>query len=158
MRLNLGAISATDTPELGVGQLQEMVEAGDTAGFHEALSALDWPNLTPSELVQLVRLALELGATSTAREIAAEGAQRHAEHEELGRFARVLNPVRAELRPATGQAAVSRNLAWFRDNSSQYRGQWVAVRDGRLLGAALTMEALQASVPDWQDAVVTQVA
>lgn len=135
-----------------------MVEAGDAAGFRQALAALDRPVLAPDDLVRIVRLALELGATSTAREIAVEGAQRHPEQEELGRFARVLNAARAELRPGTGQVSVRRNLAWFSAHSSEYRGQWVAVKDGQLLGVAPTMRALQELVPDWQDAIITQVA
>lgn len=38
--------------------------------------------------------------------------------------------------------SISRSNAWLRLHAAEYPGQWVAVRDGVLLGVALTVRAL----------------
>jgi hypothetical protein len=48
-------------------------------------------------------------------------------------------------------------MAWFREHASQYRGQWVAVREGKLLGAAESLEDLKTVIGQGEDAVSTVV-
>ena len=34
-------------------------------------------------------------------------------------------------------------MVWLREHAAEYRGQWVVVREGKLLGAAVSLAALK---------------
>jgi hypothetical protein len=49
-------------------------------------------------------------------------------------------------------------MEWFAKHSAEYWGQWVAVKDGQLLGADPTFLDLREIVPNHHEAVITQIA
>jgi hypothetical protein len=61
-----------------------------------------------------------------------EGAKRYPAHDELQRWAHVLAPPTARVVPtsAASRASVKANNAWMKTHWQDYRGQWVAVREG----------------------------
>jgi len=70
---------------------------------------------------------------------------------------RILAPDKVKSTPRPPDSSVRANRNWFANYSAEYRGQWVAIKDGHLLGAASTLQALKTKVPDWQAATVTRI-
>jgi hypothetical protein len=48
-------------------------------------------------------------------------------------------------------------MAWFDNHADQYRGQWVAVREGQLLGVAASLDELTPIIGEGEDATSTIV-
>lgn len=62
-------------------------------------------------------------------------------------------------RIAARASATSRrkDFAWLKQHSSQYLGQWVALKDGELVGAALTISELKKQVASTKDVFLAKV-
>jgi hypothetical protein len=48
-------------------------------------------------------------------------------------------------------------MAWFDKHADQYRGQWVAVREGQLLAVASSLAELMSVIGEGEDAISTIV-
>ena len=140
-----------------MAQLEYAAEAGDERAFWVAVQAIDWSNRSPEDFMRAVRLALQAGAHLTARHIALDGAKRYPGHAELQKVARVLAPPKATRSSRPPDPTLKANRDWFVAHRAEYRGQWVAVKNGELLGAEATIQELQARVPDWRTATITQI-
>jgi len=137
--------------------LEESAHAGDHQVFAAMVGAVDWSDRRPDELIVAIDLALSLEMAPLAIKLAQLGSCLFPGHERVQRAARVLAPpvVRAVRAPrARGLGA---SMAWFREHASRYRGQWVAVREGKLLAAARSLEELTAVIGRGEDAVSTIV-
>jgi len=136
-------------------------EAGRTARPHtpDTPAHPDVATSTPGDLVHTIRQALETGEAGRARQLALEGAQRYPAHAELQRYARVLAPPTTRVVPASpaSRASVKANGAWLHTHRTAYRGRWVALRDGALVRAADSFEALVADVGDTTGLLLTKV-
>lgn len=131
--------------------LEEKAQANDPRAFAALAEAIDWSVHPPDELLRAIDLALSLELAALAIELAQQGAHLYPEHERLQRAAQVLAPpsVRAVKRmPATELGA---STAWLREHSSDHRGQWVAVRKGKLLGAAPSLRELRSIIGQTDD-------
>jgi hypothetical protein len=116
-------------------------------------------SFTPDDLVHAIRQALETGEVGWARQLALEGAQRYPAHAALQRYARVLAPPTTLVVPASpaSRASVKANGAWLKTHRTAYCGRWVALRDGALVRAADSFEALVADVGDTTGLLLTKV-
>src|SRR5262245_30979303 len=116
-------------------------------------------SFTPDDLVHATRQALETGEAGRARQLALEGAQHYPAHAALQRYARVLAPPTTLVVSASpaSRASVKANGAWLQTHRTAYRGCWVALRDGALVRAADSFEALVADVGDTTGLLLTRV-
>ncbi len=148
------SITATSTPII---LLEESARAADRRAFAALAEAIDWSAHQPDELTTAIDLALSLEMASLAIELAQLGGRLFPNHERVQRAARVLAPpvVRA-VRPPRARG-LSASMAWFDEHASQYRGLWVAVREGQLLGAAVSLEELMPVIGEGEDAASTVV-
>src|SRR5439155_22440648 len=105
---------------------------------------------TPGDQGRAIRQALEAGEAGRARQLALEGAQRYPAHAELHHYARVLAPPTTRVVPASpaSRASVKANGAWLHTHRTAYSGRWLALRDGALVRAADSFEALVAVLDD----------
>lgn len=114
----------------------------------------------PEELCAAIDLALQQEMIERARELAQLGTQLFPGHERIQRAARVLAPPDAypvRLPPVQG---LENSRRWVRENASEYRGQWVAVRSGKLVGVGASLEEVRAVIApgeDTFDILVTRV-
>jgi hypothetical protein len=139
-----GSVGLADT----WARMEAASEAGDERGFVEACTYIDWTIQPPNALMRAVRLAIAAGAPLSARRLAMEGAQRHPQHAELQKAARILAPpqvLHSNLPPDPGLAA---NVAWLRANPERFQGRWVALQDGVLLKVASSFDELTADLGD----------
>jgi Arc/MetJ-type ribon-helix-helix transcriptional regulator len=117
------------------------------------------PPQSPEDYLQALAHALRTGEFGRARQVAMEGAARYPAHAELQKCAHVLAPptVRAVPASAASRASVQANHAWMHAHWQDYRGQWVAVRDGQFVHAAPSFDDLVAHVGDTHGVLLTKI-
>ncbi len=117
-------------------------DAKDDLAFLTAYEQITWANQPAEKFVQAVHLALAAGAHLLARDLSQEGAERYPDHPELAKMAHILAP------PVVRTVATPPNTTWKADREwlkahwREYRGKWVALLNGTLLGEAASLDAL----------------
>ncbi len=114
--------------------------------FLRAYREIDW-DIEPAERhIRAVRLALASGAYRAAQKLASVGAERFPDSVPLRRMAKILAPpiVHSVERPA--DSGLSANRDWLRSHRSEYKGRWIALRDGQMLASAESAEQLAEQV------------
>ena len=135
-------------PKDGMVRLEAAAHAGDEMAFLDARRAIDWTKRSARDFTQAVRWALEAGAYRAATLLATEGAERFPRHAELAKMARILaspKVIRSDLPPDPSAAA---DMDWLRAHYDEYRGQWVALRAGALLGTGNSFGELADKIGD----------
>lgn len=153
----LTALDATEDSGDGIAMLEIVAEAGDETAFVQAASEIDWSRHPAADFARAVRLALAAGAHLLARNLADYGHLLHPQHEELAKMAHILAPprvVRTGLPPDPSGRA---NLEWMRDHAAEYRGRWIALKDGVFITYAPTARALKEQLPTTDGLFLTRV-
>ena len=149
--------TSTTTRSTLVILVKESARSGDWRTFAALVEAIDWSARQPDELTAAIDGALSLEMASLAIELAQLGGRLFPDHERIQRAAQVLAPpvVRA-VRPSRARG-LNTSMVWLEEHANQYRGQWVAVREGQLLAAAESLEELMPIIGDGEDAISTIV-
>jgi len=147
-------IAATNTP---IVILEESARAGGHRAFAALARAIDWSTRQPDELTATIDLALSLEMAALAIDLAQLGGRLFPDHERVQRAAQVLAPPVVHVVRLPRARGLSASTNWLREHASQYQGQWVAVREGHLLGAAESLEELKTVIGEGEDAVSTLV-
>ena len=129
----------------------KMATPDDVSPFVAVYQQIDWMTRRADDFAQATRLALSVGAHLIARECALAGRQRFPDHPELQKMARVLSPPKARSVPRAGSSSWPANRAWLKQHWDDYRGHWVALRDGQLLAVADDVDGLVAQVGKLKD-------
>jgi hypothetical protein len=137
-------------------QLADAAEAGDAQAFVNAYHLIDWSFCTPAEFARAMHWALTAGAHLTARSLATTGAAQYPDEAELQKAARILAPPKL-LRRLPAEPEKRANQEWLRAHRLEYRGQWVALRNGQLVGSSDSLQALTAICPISPDILFTKV-
>lgn len=124
----------------------ELSSANDLKPFLSVYRQIDWETHPAADFAQAVRLALHVGAHQAARECALAGSRRFPHHAELQKLARLLAPPDAKSIPGQGNPSWRANRAWLQQHWDDYRGHWVALRDGQLLAVANDVNGLEAQI------------
>jgi hypothetical protein len=134
-----------------------LAEEEDPTGFIQLVSQLDRANWREGDYTRATRLALRAGANRLAGSLAEEGRERYPDHPDLRRLAELLAPRPEPGKRLPARPALKINREWFIQHAAQYRGQWVAVKDGLLLGAAPTLSELKAKIGETRSATLSKV-
>ncbi len=139
----LQSLSVDDLPQPSeLHTLEQAAEQADRQTFALLATTIDWSTHCATDLTRAIDLALALDMVSLARELAHQGSRIFPEDKRLQQAIAVLAPpVVRGTRPAQSLHLTDAQR-WFKEHVSQYTGQWVAVRDGTLLGAAPTLQEL----------------
>lgn len=132
-------------------------EMGDETAFVEVAERIDWSQRPPIDFVRGVRLALSAGAHLLARNLAIEGARLYPGHVELRKMTRILAPARVVNADVLPTPSVGANQAWLRDHADEYKGQWVALREGTLLAAGATARGVWNRLESTDGVMLTKV-
>lgn len=132
---------------------------GDASGFMQAYQSVNWALEPAASYVRGVRLALSAGAHLVARKLAREGEERFPGHGELQKMASILAPPTVRRLSTPADPGLAANRDWLQSHRTSHKGQWAALHNGQLLGAAATVERLIAQVGKVKDQkiLVTQV-
>ncbi len=150
---------ADDWARVQAAYEQAAADVSRWGGFAQAVRQMDWPTQPADRFKQAVDMALSLGGMKLAWELAKQGHELYPDHEPLARFAHVLAPAKViRTLPASGPE-LSASLNWFKQHASEYRGQWVVVDAGQLIGAASSRQELIEQVGSMlgPDAIVTHI-
>jgi hypothetical protein len=87
-----------------------------------------------------IRALVESGCVDEARRLA-QGAG-------SSRWQRLLAPPMVRATPTSGPSDFVENMAWVRSNRAEYAGQWVALREGKLVEAAADLRSLRSALEE----------
>jgi hypothetical protein len=118
----------------------------------------EWADLTQGDFVQSVRWALQIGAHQTARELAQQGHARYPANATLAKLERLTAPPRVLPARVEADPSLQKDQTWLAEASAPYRGQWVALKEGALVAAAPSAQALKAKLGALKGYLVTKVA
>jgi hypothetical protein len=110
--------------------------------FLSLLDTLMQSYRTGDEYLRAVQLCLSLELHAKARQLAFEGAGQYTEHQGLQRMKRLLGPAKVLYSDLPADPTAAANMDWLRQNADEYRGQYVAVKDGKLLAVARSYQEL----------------
>ena len=112
---------------------------------------------TTETIIRAIAQALATGEFGRARHLALEGTACYPNHAALQQWARVLAPPTVHHVGHTQTSSLRASRTWLKAHWQDYRGQWVAVRDGHLVAAAPSFDAVIAHVGDVQDTLLTYI-
>lgn len=153
----MGQAIPSGTSQNDMELLENAVASDDKSGFGKAADAIDWSKHAPEDLIRAIHLALEVGAHGTAHNLAKIGARQFPDHEPAQRYARILAPaklLRADLPPDPG---IEADALWLKKHSGEYRGRYIALKDGELLDADDSFEPLVAKFPRGSRVFITRI-
>lgn len=137
--------------------LEEAAHDGDAEMFAKLADALNWSAHPPDELTRAIDLALSLDLASQAIELAQQAGHLFPDHERSQLAAQVLAPPTVrDVHPPRARG-LDLSMSWLREHGSQYRGQWVAVREGKLLANASSLKELKETISEDEDAISTLI-
>ena len=138
--------------------LELVAQREDRETFKKLAEAIDWSCYLPEELVRAIQRAMGFDLYSLAAHLAEKGLQMFPQHDGVRRLSRVLAPPEVRKVPSSPVKGLSDSKLWIRENAHKYRGQWIAVREGRLLGAAQKLRELRPLIDENPSAtIVTKV-
>jgi hypothetical protein len=123
-------------------RLEEAANRGSETDFLVNLDNVKWRGRTAAEFVRAIKLAFKAGAFRAALYIASEGVKHHPEDADLRKYVCVLNPNQPPATEQTAEAKPQANREWLKAHAHEYKGKWIAIRNGELLGAAHSLETL----------------
>lgn len=138
-------------------QLEAVAQTGDERAFLAAQKAIAWEQRPPQDYIRAIQWALSSGAYLIARQLSTQGAERHPQHSELQKYARILAPPKVTRSDLPPDPTLRTNRDWLKTHGDVFKGQWVALRDGQLLGSAASLKALAAQLGDTTDILLTKV-
>ncbi len=145
LRSDAGLPGAIDDDSL-LSRLRLAAEAEQRLAFAALVEAANWLAHPPEILVQAVTLALNQEWITLAVTLAQRGAALFPDDEAIQRTARTLSPPTTHTAPGEPPRGLEASRSWLQTHALAYRGQWVAVYDGRLLGAAASLDALRSRI------------
>jgi hypothetical protein len=91
-------------------------------------------------------MALALEAPLLARRLAEQGAKYYPENEALDKFARILAPPKVSIGLRVSELDVRANNNWIHTHREEYKGLWVALKNGKLMETGQTFSELREKV------------
>ena len=138
-------------------RLESAAEAGDEGAFLNILNELDWQNRPVEDFLQIISLALKSGAYLAARRISEKGIQCFPNNLEMQKYARILAPPQVKATNLPPDPGIKANRNWLKMYSNAYRSQWVALRNGELLGADQSLDQLVVKIGNTQGVLLSRV-
>jgi hypothetical protein len=145
------------TRDDAIARLEVAAKADDLEAFVTVCDSIDWGSRSAEDLARGVRSALMAGAHLIARRLAEEGARRYRDSEDLQKLAYLLAPpkvLRTDLPPDKSLRA---NRDWLKEHAAQYKGRWVALRNGLLIASGAKLKDVASEVGDLRTVFVTRV-
>lgn len=131
----------------------------DFEAFANLWKQIEWTARRPTQIASAVRLAISAEAPALARELSMIGSELYPHDAELKALSRITASPIVTTRREPPRSDIRADRDWVRTHRQDYRGQWVALRNGELLAAAETAEALIRRVGDVRNSgmLITQI-
>ena len=115
--------------------LRKAVDNNSQLDFLEVIAYIDFRE-SPRMLKEAIDLALEANWYSLAVQLAQDAGRLFPDDTLMQKYARVLSPPRVINNQVPTPAGISEAREWVRNNGADYRGLWVAIQYGQLVGSA----------------------
>ncbi len=122
--------------------LEEYAQAGERQQFVALAKTVDWSVCKPEELLRTIDLALSLELSTLAIKLAQQGKRLFPKHERIQQAAQVLTPPVGREGTTSYVQNLSTSQLWLREHAPEYRGRWVAVREGELVATGESLQEL----------------
>ena len=149
--------AASSAPTDDIAALREYARNKEYRAFGELVEQIDWATRSPDDLTTALDLALSMEMSRLAVELAQLGGRLFPDHERVQQAARVLAPPKAQVTYLPRAKGLDDSRMWLREHASEYKGQWIAVREGRLLGAAYSFDVIKPLIGEDEEAASTIV-
>jgi len=120
----------------------EISDPHDVSAFVKAYKEMAWHTRSAEDFAQAVRWALRVGAHSIAHDLVMAGAARYPGHAELQKMAYILAPPKVTVGKGGPHPGIKADQVWLKTHWDEYRGRWVALRNGQLLAVADSLDGL----------------
>ena len=102
---------------------------------------------TPTEFLLAADLEINRGDWKAAWELANLGLKQFPDHPKLQKYDRILAPPKITTsREPGGHPEIRANRDWLKQNRVEYRGRWVAIKNGELLAVGHNFNDVAAQV------------
>jgi hypothetical protein len=136
--------------------LQGLALARNSHAFDLLVRGVAWHHRSASDIIGVIRLALEAGASLAARDLSATALDLFGDDREVQRFARILAAPTRVASMAAADPSNQNNREWLKTHGGEYTGQWVALRDGHLIGTANSLRELTDKVGNTTRTLLTR--
>jgi len=126
--------------------LQMAVDNKDETTFIRIYQAIEWEQRSVEDILISIDLALAVGAHLAARKLAMKGIQKFPDHAELKKMSTLLAPPEITVSNRKPDPGIRANRDWLKNNRTEYMGSWVALRNGKLLNSAHSVDELIAEI------------
>lgn len=126
--------------------LEAYARAHDYRAYKAEVANVHWACHAPTALVRTITLTLSHEWLTLAETLIKQGREIFPHDPTIGRIARTLAPSSITVVPGAAPQGLAASRMWLRTYATDYRGAWVAVYNGQLLGAAPSLEALRATI------------
>jgi len=135
--------TSADAQDSLLAAIEKAAAGEDRNALSRLAETVDWRSRHPEELNHVIDLCLFLDMVLLARELAYEGRRLFPHDKRLEHFAIVLAPAKIIGTEPASDIGLEASHRWFQNNNaSQYKGQWIAVFNGELVGVAPTLKEL----------------
>ena len=145
-------LHSKEPPVSGMSALEQAAVIGDRDTFVGLVQEYEWTSVR--EFDRAIQLALEVGAPAAAKYLFREETRRHPSSPAIARYAPLFDPKRAVRLPSN--PTLRANRQWLNAHRQEYRGQWIALRNGKLLANAPTLTDLEQKIGRTAGALVTR--
>lgn len=127
--------------------LAEAAKVYDNDTFIELIRDVDWSQRTIEELYQTSKLALKMGMSLLTKKLVKKGMELAPDHAEFQRLHNLFFPKNPSRRvKGTPIKGFKESVEWLEKNAHMYRGKWIGVNQGKLVGVTDTYEELCAII------------
>lgn len=110
--------------------------------FGEVASTIDWTAQEVITFYNVINMAISIGATRLARQLAKQGHELYPDSDDLTRIYRIFFPPIPSWKASPAVPGIGASMRWLKEHKGQYTGMWIALKDGELIGTAPTRDAL----------------
>jgi hypothetical protein len=97
---------------------------------------------SPQDFIQAMNDALERGSLNEASKLSVEAIAHYPEHEEIQKYARILAPPKTTFHKLPPDPYAKIHQDWVMQHRVDYRGRWIALRQGELIADAASADEL----------------
>jgi len=134
--------TSSDLEKPLLSAIEDAAAKEDRETFSLIVKKVDWSKCQPSKLIRSIDLCLSLDMVPLAIELVSMGKQIFPSDKKIEIVARIISPPKViGTRPAQS-IGIDKSKKWIKQNSSKYKGKWIAVQNGELLGGAPTLKEL----------------
>jgi hypothetical protein len=154
LTLDFGPEAEVSGQPSALTRLEEAANLGDEQTFIKTLREIKWWKARPADFARAINLSIKAGLPRAARHVAGEGMKYYPGEVEIQEYARLFAPAKVLL-DSVHSSNQNANIAWLKAHGGEYRGKWVALKDGQFLGAEVKLKELIQKIGNIADVMLT---